>query len=237
MKPAERTFHVMAAREDTRLLGLHGLFIEAQRRNDVAAATLYAEQAAESTRAPSWAGLAVFDARCAAGDWIGALERLDRNMKSGLVDRDSYRRWRAVLLTARALESDAADDRDDARTLALEAVKLAPTLVPAAALAGRLLGEAARPAPRGAHRRDRLEGQPAPRSRRRLRAICSPARPRATGWHASKALAEKTPGNIEGALAVARAALDAQEFAVARRVLGAAVDRAEPARIDADGRA
>jgi uncharacterized membrane-anchored protein len=48
---AERTFHVMAAREDTRLLGLHGLFIEAQRRNDVAAATLYAEQAAESARA------------------------------------------------------------------------------------------------------------------------------------------------------------------------------------------
>ena len=31
---AERTFHAMAARDDTRLLGLHGLFIEAQRRND-----------------------------------------------------------------------------------------------------------------------------------------------------------------------------------------------------------
>ncbi len=34
-----------------------------------------------------------------------------------------------------------------------------------------------------------------------------------------ESLAERTPGNIEGALAVARAALDAQEFAVARRVL------------------
>ena len=42
----------------------------------------------EGARAPAWAGLAVFDARCAAGDWVGALERLDRNMKSGLVDRD-----------------------------------------------------------------------------------------------------------------------------------------------------
>ena len=98
----------MASRDDTRLLGLHGLYIEAQRRNDGAAAKLYAEEAAAGARAPAWAGLAVFDARCAAGDWVGALERLDRNMKSGLVDRDSYRRLRAVLLTARALESDAA---------------------------------------------------------------------------------------------------------------------------------
>ncbi len=215
---AERTFHVMAAREDTRLLGLHGLFIEAQRRNDVAAATLYAEQAAESARAPSWAGQAVFDARCAAGDWPGALERLDRNMKSGLVDRDSYQRWRAVLLTARAIESDAADDHDNAKTLALEAVKLAPTLVPAAALAGRLLGEArdlrraarmveaawkANPHPDLADAYAYL--QPGASARERLARV--------------EALAEKTPGNIEAALAVARAALDAQEFAVARRVL------------------
>jgi HemY protein len=215
---AERTFHVMAARDDTRLLGLHGLFIEAQRRNDVAAATLYAEQAAESPRAPSWAGLAVFDARCAVGNWLGALERLERNMKSGLVDREAYQRLRAVLLTARALEADAADDRDSAKTLALEAVKLAPTLVPAASLAGRLLGETqdmrraarlveaawkANPHPDLADAYAHL--QPGASARDRLARVQS--------------LAEKTPGNVEGALAVARAALDAQEFAVARRVL------------------
>lgn len=215
---AERTFHVMAARDDTRLLGLHGLFIEAQRRNDAAAATLYAEQAAESPRAPAWAGLAVFDARCAVGDWPGALERLERNMKSGLVDRDAYQRLRAVLLTTRAIEADAADDRDNAKTLALEAVKLAPTLVPAAALAGRLLGESqdmrraarlveaawkANPHPDLADAYAHL--QPGASARDRLARVQS--------------LAEKTPGNIEGALAVARAALDAQEFAVARRVL------------------
>src|SRR3954471_5544939 len=84
---AERAFHAMAARPDTRLLGLHGLFIEAQRRNDLLAARLFAEEAAKSPRAPTWAALAVFDARCAAGDWVGALERLDRNVKIGLVDR------------------------------------------------------------------------------------------------------------------------------------------------------
>ena len=139
-------------------------------------------------------------------------------MKSGLVDRDTYRRHRAVLLTARALETDAQDDRDGARALALEAVKFAPTLVPAAALAGRLLGEAretrraariveaawkANPHPDLAEAYAYL--QPGASARDRLRRV--------------EMLAEKTPGNIEGALAVARAALDAQEFAVARRVL------------------
>ncbi len=215
---AERTFNAMAARDDTRLLGLHGLYIEAQRRNDAAAAKLYAEEAANGARAPAWAGLAVFDARCAASDWPGALERLDRNMKSGLVDRESYRRLRAVLLTARALEADAHDDHNGARTLALEAVKFAPTLVPAAALAGRLLGEArdrrraariveaawkANPHPDLAEAYAHL--QPGASARERLVRV--------------EALAAKTPGSIEGALAVARAALDAQEFAVARRVL------------------
>ena len=215
---AERTFNAMATRDDTRLLGLHGLYIEAHRRKDGPAAKLYAEEAAAGARAPAWAGLAVFDARCATGDWLGALERLDRNMKSGLVDRDSYQRLRAVLLTARALESDAHDNRDGARSLALEAVKFAPTLVPAAALAGRLLGEVgerrraariveaawkANPHPDLAEAYAYLQSGASARDR--LRRV--------------ESLAETTPGNIEGALAVARAALDAQEFVVARRML------------------
>ena len=233
---AERTFHAMAARDDTRLLGLHGLYIEAQRRNDGAAAKLYAEEAADGARAPAWAGLAVFDARCAAGDWIGALERLDRNMKSGLVDRDSYRRLRAVLLTARALEADASDDRDGARALALEAVKFAPTLVPAAALAGRLLGEAgdlrraariveaawkANPHPDLAEAYAHL--QPGASARDRLARV--------------EALAAQDAGQYRrraggGARRARRAGIRGR----APRA-GAAVDRAEPARRDADGRA
>src|SRR5262249_54491465 len=44
---AARSFEQMAAREETRLLGLHGLFIEARRRNDPTAALHYAEEAAK----------------------------------------------------------------------------------------------------------------------------------------------------------------------------------------------
>ncbi len=214
---AERAFHQMANRDDTRLLGLHGLYIEAQRHADPVAARLYAEEAAKHAHAPGWAGQAVLEFRCATGDWSGALERLERNMKSGLIDKASYRRQRAVLLTAQALAAEEGD-RDRAKALVLEAVKLAPTLVPAAAMAGRFLGEAGdlRKAARiieaawqdNPHP-DLAEGyahlRPGDSARERLVRI--------------QALAEKSPGNIEGALAVARAALDAQEFVVARRAL------------------
>jgi HemY protein len=214
---AERTFHAMAERDDTRLFGLHGLFIEAQRRDDGAAAQLYAEEAAKSASAPAWARLAVLEFRCVAGDWTGALERLDGNMKGGLIDRPSYHRQRAVLLTARALAAEE-HDRDSARTFALEAVRLAPTLVPAAALAGRMLGEAgnlrkaariveaawkANPHPDLADTYAHL--RPGAAARDRLGRV--------------QALANLTLGHVEGALAVARAALDAQEFAIARTAL------------------
>jgi HemY protein len=214
---AERTFHSMAGRDDTRLLGLHGLFIEAQRRDDFAAAALYAEEAAKSQSAPAWAGQAVLTFRCAAADWTGALERLDRNMKDGLIDRTLYRRQRAVLLTAQARAAEE-NDRDNAKALALEAVKLTPTLVPAAALAARMLGEdselrraariveaawKANPHPELAETYAHL--RPGDSARDRLVRV--------------QTLAEKAPGHVESALAVARAALDAHEFSIARSAL------------------
>src|SRR6185436_10049257 len=87
------------------------------------------------------AGQAVLEFRCATGDWSGALEALERNMASGLIDKPRYRRQRAVLLTAQALAL-ADTTREQATALATEAVKLAPGLVPAAALAGRLHADA-----------------------------------------------------------------------------------------------
>ena len=218
---AEHAFRAMAERDDTKLLGLRGLYIEAQRRKDVAAARAYAEEAANAAPALGWAGQAVLEFRCASGDWTAALSALDRNSRFGLIDKTEYKRQRAVLLTARALAA-ADGDRDRARSLALDALKLAPTFVPAAELAGRLLGEAgelrrasriiekawaANPHPDLAETYAHL--RPGDSARERLARVQS--------------LALKVPSqgapHIESALAVARAALDAQEFAVARNAI------------------
>jgi HemY protein len=214
---ARAAFRTMAEREDTRLLGLRGLFIEAQRADDPVSAVMIAEEALKLAPASTWASHAVLGFRCAKGDWSGALTILDNNLSSGLIDKAAYRRQRGVLLTARALELENVD-RDLSRESVLEAVKLAPTLVPAAVLASKYESEAhqvrrsmriveaawlAQPHPdlADAYAHVKLGDS----ARQRLVRV--------------ETLAAKAPGHIESALAIARAAIDASEFARAREVL------------------
>jgi HemY protein len=212
---ADGAFRVMASRADTKILGLHGLFIEARRRQDHARAHAFAEEAARANPSLGWAGKAVLEFRCLTGDWAGALALLESNKHA--LDKNDYRRQRAVMLTARALAAEESD-RDNAKAFALEAAKLAPAFVPAAALAGRMLAEGGelRKATRVLNKAWQANPHPdlaqvfsdlrfGDAARDRLKRI--------------EALAKKVPGHIEGALALARAAIDAQEFAKARAAL------------------
>ncbi len=212
---AERAFREMTKRDDTKLLGLRGLYIEAQRRHDAPSARLVAEQAAQFAPAISWGGEAVLDDRCAAADWAGALIALE--YMKGALDKDSYRRKRAVLLTARAL-AVAESDRDASLALVLDAVKLAPGLVPAAALAGQRLAEAGdqRKARRILEQAWALNPHPDIAEAYANVRLGDSARERLARM---QKLADKAPGELESALAVARAALDARDFAAARAAL------------------
>ena len=102
---------------------------------------MVAEEALKLSRGSTWASQAVLGFRCAKGDWNGALVILDNNLESGLIDKATWRRQRGVLLTARALELETVD-RDLSRDSVMEAIKLAPTLVPAAVLASKYQSEA-----------------------------------------------------------------------------------------------
>ncbi len=212
---AERVFHAMASRADTKALGLHGLFIEARRRNDLTSARAFAEEAARTAPTLGWAGRAVLEFRCATGDWAGALALLDSNKTT--LDKAGYRRQRAVLLTARAQAAEDTD-RDSAKAFAFEAQKLAPTLIPAAALAGRLLAEGGQLRKAGRVIDKAWRANPHPDLAQAYAALRygDTARDR---LKRVEALAKQTPDNIEGALALARAALDAQEFVKARAAL------------------
>ena len=212
---AEAAFREMTRRDETKLLGLRGLYIEAQRRNDPDAARLAAEEAAKVRPATAWAGQAVLDYRCSAADWAGALDALD-HMKRAL-EKPDYRRKRAVLLAARA-QALQDIDRDTSRTLVLESVKLAPDLVPAAALAGRRLAESGEPRKARKILETAWAANPHPdiaESYATLR-LGDSARERLARM---QKLADKVPGQLEGVLAVARAALDAREFSTARTAL------------------
>src|SRR6267142_2669798 len=214
---AKTAFRAMAEREDTRLLGLRGLFIEAQRADDPVAAVMVAEEALKISPSSTWASHAVLGFRCAQGDWAGALKILDNDLESGLIDKATYRRRRGVLLTARALELETLD-RDLSRENAMEAVKLAPTLVPAAVLAAKFESEAhqVRRAMRIVEAAWLAHPHPDLADAYAHVKLGDSARQRLVRV---ETLAAKTPGHIESALAVARAAIDATEFARAREVL------------------
>ena len=89
---AVATFQEMAAREDTRVLGLHGLFVEAQRRHDHAAAIL-ARSEAKSSRGDISGALAEMaqlppQARAPAEAWI-------KRAQAATAARDASRRLAA----------------------------------------------------------------------------------------------------------------------------------------------
>src|ERR1700692_4845342 len=218
---ARRAFRARAEREDTRLLGLRGLFIEAQRADDPVAAVGIAEQALQLAPASTWASHAVLGFRCAQGDWSGALTILDNNLASGLIDKAAYRRQRGVLLTARALELENID-RELSRESAMEAVKLAPTLVPAAVLAAKYQSEAhqVRRAMRIVEAAWLAHPHPDLADAYAHVKLGDSARQRLVRV---ETLAAKAPGHLESALALARAAIDATEFARAREGRGPSV--------------
>ena len=131
---ARLRFRDMLERDETRLLGLRGLYLEAEREGAGDAAAHFAREANEIAPGTPWAARAVLKSEALAGDWESALRTLETNRASGLLEKDDYNRQRAVLLTALAREEEPASP-DQARSHAVSAHKLDPSLVPAATTA------------------------------------------------------------------------------------------------------
>ncbi len=224
---AQGVFTQMLDHADTRLLGLRGLHMEAQRRGDGEAAYRFASEA-QAIAALPWAGQAVLQHRAAQNDWAGALAAVERNAAGRLIDRPTANRQKAALQTAVALDTEERKP-DEALILAREALRLAPTLVPAATLAGKLLGR------RGELRRAAklIEAAFVATPHPDLAAVYVNLRigDSATDRLArAEALARLAPGQPESRLTVARAATDAREFNRARQIMAPLINGEEGSR-------
>lgn len=133
---AEAFFAELTQRADTHLFGLRGLHDEALLRGDDEAARHFAAEAHRVAPLP-WSAQTLLAHKAAESHWEEALETVDTSIKAKLIDRKAGDRQRAVLQTAIGLEKqDTAPD--EALALARAAIKRAPDLVPAIALAARL---------------------------------------------------------------------------------------------------
>ena len=219
---ARSTFEHMERDPETRLLALRGLFLEAERVGDDAAARHYAERAVRIAPHVPWAGGAVLESKSLAGDWDGALEILTAQKNTRLIDRDDSKRLRAVLLTAKA-RAAAEGDPATARSAGVEAHKLAPDLVPAGLVAAqalfrlndlrrgsKILETAWSNNPHPEIAEAYVHARPGDSPADRLK--------RAQKLHGMR------PGHVEAETCLARAALDAGDLALARRSAMAAVE-------------
>jgi HemY protein len=219
---SRRIFEAMLASRDTEQLGLRGLFLEAQREGETEAARQFAERAVALNPKLGWPVEALFDLQCHAGDWTGALDTLAIGRRNGLIDKTVAKRRRAVLLTARAQAAEDAGT-DKALELALEAHRLAPDLVPAAAISGRILASRGN-TPRAARvllKTWRLAPHP------ELAAAYAYVRPGDSPRDRLvrvRHLGRITPNDREAAIAIAVAALEAREWDEARSALEPLLD-------------
>lgn len=211
---ARQKFEQMAGDPETRELGLRGLYMEARRLGANEAARQYAEKAVEHAPYLPWAAQATLESRSQAGRWDDAIRLLDQQRVANIIDKSQADRWKAVLLTAKAgdrLEGDPKGARDDA----MAALKLAKGLVPAAVIAAKawLREDNVRKAASVLEGVWKLDPHPEiARAYVRARSGDSTI----DRLKRAEKLETLRPNNVESLLAVAQAALDAQEFRKAR---------------------
>ena len=223
---AEAVFQEMAQVQETRVLGLRGLYVEARRRGDADTAWKHASEAARLAPAVDWANEAVLEGLCARGDWRAAIDTVERRAALGLVEKATAKRQRAVLLTADAL-SKAESDEEAALASAKEAVRLAPDLVPAAVLAGRILGRRLELRKAGKILETAWQATPHPDladAYTHLRAGDSAL----DRMKRAERLAMLSSWAPEGRIALVRAAIEAREFETARKTLDPLLQEGRP---------
>lgn len=214
---ARSQFEAMLKNDDTRLLGLRGLYLEARKEGEEEAAAHFVEQAHATAPETPWAAEGLLRAQAASGQWEKALATLEKSRATALYEKEAYQRKRAVILTALAMHEEDSEP-DKAKSHAIAAHKLTPGFAPPAILAARLsarlgdLKKAARileatwkeaPHPQLAAAYIHLRAGDSTHDR----------------LNRAKRLSAKRSSHVEGQFAIASAAIDAGEWDESRKAL------------------
>jgi len=225
----KRIFEAMTKSPETEALGLRGLFADARQAGDVAAARRHAERALALNPRLAWASTAVLQLQSAAKDWQAAAATVAQQVKSGLATANESDWKQAALLAAQALTLEDTS-RVQALDLATRARKLDPSLVPAALVAARI--HIANGSPKKAVKviRETWALSPHP-DLAELLAHQKPGDSPETRFERIRDLTREKDGGLEGAYALARAAVKAQRWDVARETLKPYLENHPQARI------
>lgn len=125
-------FEAMTETDDTRFLGLQGLYHQARKDKDMGRALAILEEANEAQPGTPWVLDALFRVQALSSRWEGARESLRQLERKKLIDADQGKHWRAVVDIEASRDSHDAGDGSTALKLAKEAFKSHPEFAAAA---------------------------------------------------------------------------------------------------------
>ncbi|PZX19007.1 HemY protein [Palleronia aestuarii] len=134
---AEAVYKQLLENDRTRFVGVRGLMKQKLDAGDTATALALAERAFALKPKHVETQDTLLRLQAAKHDWSGARNTLGAKLKHGSLPRDVHRRRDAVLALSEARDLVADNTTIEAREAAIEANRLSPDLIPAAAMAAR----------------------------------------------------------------------------------------------------
>jgi len=226
---ASAAYKELIGHDQTRFVGVRGILRQKISTGDTDTALKLAEKALTLRPRNAEVQDTLLKLQANAEDWAGARATLEAKLKSGTMPRDVYTRRTAVLALGQARIGMGEETTPAERDQAIEANRLSPELVPAAAAAARAY--VAKGNRRTATRviRKAWEAQPHPD----LAAAFAEIEPTETPQARIKRfgmLARMKPDHPETRLLMAELNLAAEDFPGARKALGSLADEAPDAR-------
>jgi len=228
-KKAAQTYRKLVEDQSTRFVGVRGIMKQKLAEGDDDTARKLAEKALEMKPRHEETQDVLLQLQTRAEDWAGARSTLSAKLKSGSLPRDVFKRRDAVLALSEAREVLDEDASVEQRERAIEANRLSPDLVPAAAMAARAYIEQGKPRPATKILKKAWEVQPHPDLAHAFAEIAPGETPEARIKRFST-LTSLHPDHPETRLILAELNIVAEDFPAARRALGDVVQTNADAR-------
>jgi HemY protein len=218
-KAAESAYKLLLQDEKTRFVGVRGLMKQKLEDGDSETALKLAEKAFQMKPRHAETQDILLRLQAESHDWAGARATLGAKLKTGTLPRDVHRRRDAVLALSQAADLIADESSIEKREAVIEANKLSPDLIPAAAMAARsyIAQGNARNAARVLTKAWSV--QPHPDLAAAFAEIVPDESPRAR-LKRFEALTKLRPEHPETKMLLAELLIAAEDFPAARRALG-----------------
>ncbi|MFE3836732.1 heme biosynthesis protein HemY [Pseudogemmobacter sonorensis] len=223
-KAATEAWKALLSDEQTRFVAVRGLLRQKLAEGDTEKALKLAERAFALKPRHAETQDILLKLQAGGGDWKGARNTLSEKLRSGELPRSLYRRRDALLALQEAKTVLDEGSSLEAREAAIEANKLSPDLIPAAAIAARALVEKGDRKSASRVLKKAWEAQPHPDLAAAFAAIEPEETPEAR-LKRFRLLLSRQPDHEESRLTEAELLLATEDFAGARKALGEIPDR------------